>query len=60
MKRKRKKRVDTRPLDQRGKKIPYEYGQDGKIHYLTQKIKIAKKIRFPKIEDENENKSEKQ
>jgi len=56
---KRKKRVDTRPLDQRVKKIPYVYDQDGKKHNLTQKIKIPKKVRFSKVEDENENKSEK-
>jgi len=42
-----KKRVDTRPLDQRVKKIPYVIDQDGKKRNLTQKIKIPKKIRFP-------------
>jgi len=48
---KRKKRVDTRPLDQRVKKIPYVIDQDGKKRNLTQKIKIPKKIRFPEIDE---------
>lgn len=48
---KRKKRVDTRPLDQRVKNVPYMIiGK--KKQYLIQKLRIPKKLRFPKTEDE--------
>lgn len=48
---KKKKRVDTRPLDQRVKKLPSVIGQDGKKRYLIPKLKIPKKIRFPKNDE---------
>lgn len=48
---KRKKRVDTRPLNQRVKNIPYMIVGRRK-QYLKQRLRIPNKIRFPKTEDE--------
>jgi hypothetical protein len=51
---KRKKRIDTRPLNQRVKKYPYVIGEDGIKRNLIQRLKIPNKIRFPENEDEND------
>lgn len=50
---KRKKRIDTRPLNVRVKSKPYEF-INGKKVYLSQKLKMKMSIRFPKKDNEND------